>query len=207
MTTGARTAPGQKRDAPAGAKTAPGQRMDAFAGMRTAPGQKRDAPAGAKTALGQRMDAFAGMKIVPGQLSTDIRRFAREANAAGFEGLAEAEDKRTKEKRTKRAVSDFGNRCSYFIGSFASHGTRTFCFLNGRTWSGKNRTAFQDGCQNLDILYCIWRRLEGIFAKDYKIGSIPGRICPLFFSSKLENAAVFVKLSRASWTVKASLGR
>ena len=47
------------------------------------------------------MDAFAGMKIVPGQLSTDIRRFAREANAAGFEGLAEAEDKRTKERERK----------------------------------------------------------------------------------------------------------
>ena len=121
-------------------------------GARTAPGQKRDAPAGAKTALGQRMDAFAGMKIVPGQLSTDIRRFVREANAAGFEGLAEAEDKRTKEKRTKRAVSDFGNRCSYFIGSFASRGTRRFRFLNWRTRGGKDRTAFQDGRQDRDIL-------------------------------------------------------
>lgn len=98
MTAGARTAPGQKRDALAGVKTAPGQKRDAPAGARTAPGQKRDAPAGAKTALGQKTDASADARTAPGQLSTDIRRFAREANAAGFEGSAEAEDKRTKEK-------------------------------------------------------------------------------------------------------------
>lgn len=157
MTAGARTVPGQKRNVPAGVKTAPGRRTDAFAGMKIVPGQKRDAPAGAKTALGQRTDASAGMRTAPGQLSTDIRRFAREANAAGFEGSAEAEDKRTKEKRmkekrTKRAVSDFGNRCSYFIGSFASRGTRRFRFLNWRTRGGKDRTAFQDGRQDRDIL-------------------------------------------------------
>ena len=156
MTAGARTAPGQKRDALAGVKTAPGRRTDASAGMRIAPGQKRDAPAGARIALGQRTDASAGMRTAPGQLSTDIRRFARETNAAESEGFAEAADKRNerkreKEKRTKRAVSDFGNRCSYFIGSFASRGTRRFRFLNWRTRGGKDRTAFQDGRQDRDI--------------------------------------------------------